>query len=247
MHAMILAAGRGERMRPLTDRCPKPLLPVGDAPLIVHHLRALAAAGIVDIVINHAHLGHMIESALGDGHGFGVRIAYSPEAQALETAGGIRQALPLLGDAPFVVINGDVFCDFDFATLRAHAESLSDGGDLAHLLLTDNPPQHPQGDFGLRDSRVQAQARTRLTFTGIGLYHPALFRALAVGERAALAPLLRAAMDSGRVSGELFRGLWHDVGTPQRLAELDRQLRANTPAKAGSTPHQHRPESPRES
>lgn len=236
MKAMILAAGRGERMRPLTDHCPKPLLPVGGTPLIVHHLRALAGAGIIDIVINHAHLGQMIEAALGDGHDFGVRIDYSPEAQALETAGGIRQALPLLGNGPFLVVNGDVFCDFDFARLPTRAAALGDDGDLAHLVLTDNPPQHPVGDFSLRDGRVLVQADTRLTFTGIGLYHPALFAALADGERAALAPLLRAAMDDGRVSGEHFSGLWHDVGTPQRLAELDRQLRENT-----VTPHRHPP------
>ncbi len=208
MKAMILAAGRGERMRPLTDNCPKPLLPVGGTPLIVHHLRALAAAGIIDIVINHAHLGHMIEAALGDGRDFGVRIRYSPEVQALETAGGIRQALPLLGDAPFLVINGDVFCHFDFARLPPRAGTLGDDGDLAHLVLTDNPPQHPVGDFSLRDGRVLAQADTRLTFTGIGLYHPTLFAALPAGKRAALAPLLRVAMDEARVSGEYFSGLW---------------------------------------
>lgn len=241
MKAMILAAGRGERMRPLTDHCPKPLLPVGGVPLIVHHLRALAAAGIVDIVINHAHLGQVIESALGDGHDIGVRIRYSPEVHALETAGGIRQALPLLGDTRFLVVNGDVFCDFDFATLRARATAQSNRGDLAHLVLTGNPPQHPDGDFGLSGDRVLAHADARLTFTGIGLYHPALFAALPAGERAALAPLLRAAIEDGRVSGEHFRGLWHDVGTPQRLAELDRQLRENTPANAGSTSHQHPP------
>ena len=241
MKAMILAAGRGERMRPLTDHCPKPLLPVGDAPLIVHHLRALAAAGVHGIVINHAHLGQMIEAALGDGHDFGVRIAYSPEARALETAGGIRQALPLLGDAPFIVVNGDVFCDYDFAALTARAQTLKANKDMAHLVLTDNPPQHPQGDFGLRDGRVRAQAEGRLTFSGIGLYDPTLFAALPAGERAALAPLLRAAMDEGLVSGEHFSGLWHDIGTPQRLAEVDRQLRENTPAQAGSKPYRHPP------
>lgn len=236
MKAMILAAGRGERMRPLTDTCPKPLLEAGGAPLIVHHLRRLAAAGISDIVINHAHLGHMIEAALGDGHAWGVRIAYSPEATALETAGGIRTALPLLGDAPFLVVNGDVFCDADLATLAATAHTLSADGDLAHLLLVNNPAHHPAGDFHLDGDRARADGEPKLTFSGIGAYHPALFAALAPGERAPLGPLLRAAMSAGRIGARHHTGLWMDIGTPERLADLDRYLRAN-PASGVKSHH----------
>ena len=211
MHAMILAAGRGERMRPLTDACPKPLLTAGGKPLIVWHLERLHAAGFTDVVINHAHLGAMIESALGDGRQFGVRIRYSAEAEALETAGGIRQALPLLGDAPFLVVNGDVFCDADLTALRAHGAGPIGRGDLAYLLMVANPAHHPRGDFHLDSGRLHGDGEPRLTFAGIGVYRPALFAGLAVGTKAALAPLLRAAMDSGRVSGALHRGEWLDV------------------------------------
>ena len=227
MKAMILAAGRGERMRPLTDTCPKPLLAAGGAPLIVHHLRRLASAGITDVVINHAHLGHMIEAALGDGSAWGVRIAYSPEATALETAGGIRTALPLLGDAPFLVINGDVFCDADLPPLIEAAGTLSADGDLAHLVLVDNPAHHPAGDFHLAADRARSEGEPRLTFSGIGAYHPALFAALAPGERAPLGPLLRAAMAADRVGARHHTGQWMDIGTPERLTELDHLLRAN--------------------
>ncbi len=226
MKAMILAAGRGERMRPLTDHRPKPLLEAGGKPLIVWHIERLRDAGFRELVINHAHLGHLLETALGDGSAFGVRIAWSAEAVALETAGGIRQALPLLGDAPFVVVNGDVFCDADFGALRAAAEALAAGEDLAHLLLVPNPDHHPTGDFGLVNGRVHAEGEPRLTFAGLGAYRPALFAGLAAGERAALGPLLRAAMAAGRVAGARHDGCWVDVGTPQRLAELDARLRA---------------------
>ena len=168
MRAMILAAGRGERMRPLTDRLPKPLLPVGGKPLIAWHLERLAAAGFQDVVINHAWLGHEIERALGDGAAFGLRIRYSPEASALETAGGIAQALPLLGPDPFLVINGDIWCDWDPAAAPALAADLPSGG--AWLLMADNPPQHPAGDFTLTaDGRVEDGGEARLTFSGIGL------------------------------------------------------------------------------
>jgi MurNAc alpha-1-phosphate uridylyltransferase len=224
---MILAAGRGERMRPLTDTCPKPLLPAGGQPLIVHHLQRLAAAGITEVVINHAHLGAMIESALGDGQRWGLHIAYSPEASALETAGGIRTALPLLGEAPFLVINGDVFCDAELPALMARARMLEATGDLAHLLLVDNPPHHPAGDFALAHGRARDAGTPRLTFAGIGAYHPALFAGLAPGERAPLGPLLRAAMAQDRVGAHHHAGLWMDIGTPERLAELDRLLGRN--------------------
>lgn len=225
MKAMILAAGRGERMRPLTDTTPKPLLAVGGKPLIVWHLERLAAAGFREVVINHAHLGAQIEAALGDGARFGLDIRYSPEPQgALETAGGIAQALPLLGDAPFLVVNGDIWCDWDFQ--RAH-----DGlkpGDLARLVLVPNPAHHPQGDFVLDHDRCHAAAPglARLTFSGIGLYQPRLFDAVQRGRPHKLLPLLLAAMAEGAASGELHAGRWTDVGTPQRLAQLDGELGA---------------------
>ncbi len=215
---MILAAGRGERMRPLTDRTPKPLLPVAGKPLIAYHLEALARAGFREVVINHAHLGAMIEEALGDGGHWGLRIRYSPEPPgALETGGGIRQALPLLGTGPFLVVNGDVWCDYDFSRPALAA------GDLAHLLLVDNPPHHPEGDFLLDGGRVREGAGERLTFAGIGVYRPELFDGTGPGAFP-LAPLLRRAMAAGRVSGERLTGRWVDVGTPQRLRQLDREL-----------------------
>ena len=220
MKAMILAAGRGERMRPLTDHSPKPLLRVGGKCLIEYHLEALATAGFNDVVINHAHLGAQIEQLLGDGGRYGVRIHYSPEAGALETGGGIFKALPLLGDAPFVVVNGDVWCDYPFSRLR---EREIQG---AHLVLVPNPPQHPAGDFLLRDGRVNGEGDgERFTFSGIGLYHPSLFDGCEAGAFP-LAPLLRRAMARGQVSGELFDGQWFDIGTPERLQQLDEKLRA---------------------
>lgn len=217
--AMILAAGRGERMRPLTDHTPKPLLPVAGKPLIVRTIERLAAAGIRHIVINHAHLGAQIEQALGDGAAWGVQIRYSAEGEghALDTGGGIRRALPLLGDAPFLVINGDLWCDFDPATLTLAP------GDLAHLVVVDNPAHHPRGDFHLRRGRLSADDEPRLTFSGIGLYAQALFAAHPDGSFP-LAPLLREAMASGCVAGTHYRGQWVDVGTPQRLAELSAAL-----------------------
>lgn len=219
MRALILAAGRGERMRPLTDTTPKPLLAVGGRPLIEWHLQALAAAGITEVVINHAWLGERIEAALGDGGRFGLQIRYSPEPPgALETAGGIVNALPLLGEAPFLVVNGDIWTDYAFARLPTAL-----GGDLAHLVLVDNPPQHPQGDFRLAGGRVHAEGAPRLTFSGIGVYSPALFAGLPPGRRP-LAPVLREAMAGGRVSGEHHRGRWFDIGTPERLAGLDALL-----------------------
>jgi MurNAc alpha-1-phosphate uridylyltransferase len=219
---MILAAGRGERMRPLTDATPKPLLAAGGKPLIVWLIEALARAGFRDLVINHAHLGARLEAALGDGAGWGVRIAWSREGEALETAGGIATALPLLGDAPFAAVNGDIHCDYPFERLHT---ALPDDAD-AHLVLVDNPPQHPDGDFTLDHGRAGNAPAPRLTFAGIGVYRPRLFDGIAAGTRAPLAPLLRAAADRGRLSAERHAGAWTDVGTPQRLAELDARLRA---------------------
>jgi len=219
-------------MRPLTDHTPKPLLQAGGKPLIVWHIERLARAGITGIIINHAHLGEQIEAALGDGSRFGAHITYSPEGEALETAGGIANALPLLGDAPFAVINGDIWCDYDFAQLPARAAALQACGDMAHLVLVDNPPQHPNGDFSLHSGRIAQTNDQRLTtndspltFSGIGIYQPALFAGIPRGSVTPLAPLLRAQIALGKVSGEHYRGLWTDVGTPQRLAELDIRIR----------------------
>lgn len=221
MKAMILAAGRGERMRPLTDHTPKPLLPVGGKPLIIWHVERLANAGFRDIVINHAHLGRQIEVVLGNGSQFGVSIRYSSEAEALETAGGIANALPLLGDAPFLVVNGDVYIDCDFALLK---DQLSES-QLAWLLLVDNPAHNPDGDFALIDGQVVAHGTPMYTFSGIGIYRPALFDSVVRGSKAKLAPLLRAAMADGKVGGMHYAGRWTDVGTPQRLLELDLELK----------------------
>ncbi len=219
MKAMILAAGRGNRMRPLTDHRPKPLLEAGGRPLIHYHLERLAAAGIRDIVINHAHLGDQIETALGNGRAFGLSIRYSPEPTALETGGGIFKALPLLGAAPFMVINGDIWTDLDPATLGLGL----DAGDLAHLVLVENPPHNPDGDFSLIAGRVQPDGGPRLTFSGIGVYSPSLFKDCRPGVFP-LTPLLRQATADGRVGGRQHRGHWFDIGTPERLAELDRLL-----------------------
>ncbi|MDR5862507.1 nucleotidyltransferase family protein [Halomonas campisalis] len=219
MKAMILAAGLGTRMRPLTDHCPKPLLPVAGKPLIVHHLERLREAGIREAVINVSYRAEQIMAALGDGAAFGMRLAWSREATPLETGGGIRQALPLLGTAPFVLINGDIWCDHDPAELPPL------GNDLAHLVLVDNPGHHPEGDFHLDGrGRVQAEGEPRLTFAGISLMRPELVADRPPGAFA-LAPLLRHAMAAGRVGGRHHRGDWVDVGTPERLAELDRRLR----------------------
>lgn len=217
MKAIILAAGRGERMRPISDTTPKALLEVRGKTLIAWLIEALRRAGVRDLVINHAHLGRMIEAALGDGRRFGVAIRYSPEAEALETAGGIANALPLLGTAPFIAVNCDIFCDFDFS--RIAGRSL--GKNQAHLVLVANPPHHPEGDFSLTGADVGAGGAPRLTFSGIGLYRPGLFDGVARGSKAQLAPLLRAAMARQKVSGEVHHGEWHDVGTPGRLAALN--------------------------
>ena len=222
---MLLAAGRGERMRPLTDTMPKPLLEVGGKPLIVWHIENLARAGITDLVINHAHLGTQIERALGDGKQFGARICYSDEGTALETAGGIAYALHLLGDEPFAVVNGDIWCNYDFSRLSKRAAAMETSGDMAHLVMVNNPAQHPDGDFALHQHRV-IDSLPRLTFSGIGVYQPGLFANIARGAKAPLAPLLREQIAAGRVSGEHHSGRWTDVGTPQRLSELDKELRS---------------------
>lgn len=231
MIAMILAAGRGERMRPLTDHTPKPLLQAGGKPLIAWHIERLVRAGITELVINHAHLGEQIEQALGDGKKFGANIRYSDEGTALETAGGIAYALHLLGSEPFAVVNGDIYCDYDFARLPALATQMQHNHDSAHLVMVDNPPHHPNGDFALHAGRVLAESRILdpvsclLTFSGIGLYQPSLFADIAHGSKAPLAPLLREQIAQGKVGGEHHRGIWIDIGTPQRLNQLDAQLR----------------------
>jgi MurNAc alpha-1-phosphate uridylyltransferase len=229
MKAMILAAGRGERMRPLTDHTPKALLQIDDKYLILMIISALQRAGIRDLVINLAHLGEQIATTLGDGAALGVHIEYSwettGETTMLETAGGIAYALPLLGNAPFIAVNADVYSDYDFSVLQAAAQRLTASGPLAHLVLVDNPPQHPRGDFGLAAGKVQAAAAIRHTFSGIGAYHPALFAGIKRGDRARLADVLIAAMAREQVTGELYRGQWHDVGTPERLAALDQAAR----------------------
>ena len=223
MKAMILAAGRGERMRPLTDTTPKPLLEAGGKPLIAWTLHALAGSGVAEVVINLAHLGEKIERALGDGAQWGVRIRYTHEPEgALETAGGIANALPLLGSAPFLLVNGDIYTDYPFASLVARKLP---PGTLAHLVLIDNPPHHPAGDFGLMEDRVSAEASLRYTYSGIGVYDPGLFAEVPRGARCQLAPLLTPQIACGRVSGEHYRGQWFDIGTPERLSALDRSLR----------------------
>jgi MurNAc alpha-1-phosphate uridylyltransferase len=229
---MILAAGRGERMRPLTDFLPKPLLKAGGHALIEYQLRNLARSGFIDIVINHAYLGEMIENALGNGERYGVNIQYSPEKVVLETAGGIANALPLLtdqsGNLPFLVVNADIYCDMDYASLLPAMRALQSNSNqrLAHLVLIDNPPHHAEGDFALQGDQVMLTGDNKLTFSGIGVYQPQFFNKIKLGLPVKLAPLLRQAMQAGRVSGEYFFGQWVDVGTPERLELLDKQLKS---------------------
>lgn len=217
MRAMILAAGRGERMRPLTDHTPKPLLRVDGKPLLGHHLQRLANAGYREIVINIAHLGEQIRAYVGDGSAFGLHVRYSEESEALETGGGIFRALPWLEDDLFLVINGDVWCDHPL-TMPTLPRAL-----LAHLVLIDNPAHHPQGDFFFDGRRIHTAGEPRFTFSGIGWYRPELFSNCKPG-RFPLAPLLREAMHQGQVGGEYYAGIWRDVGTPERLAELNQLL-----------------------
>ncbi len=222
MKAIILAAGRGERMRPLTDQTPKPLLSVGGKPLIIWHLERLAKAGFKEVVINHAHLGAQIEQALGDGKSWGLKIQYSPEKNALETAGGIANALSLLGSVPFLVVNGDTFTDIDFASVKLPLSH------LVHLVLVDNPAQHPQGDFSIENGLLKNDGVAKLTFSGVGIYHPDLFASLVPGEPAKLAPLLRQAIANNLASAQHYQGVWHDIGTPERLYSLDAELKIKT-------------------
>lgn len=229
MRAMILAAGRGERMRPFTDHLPKPLLKVAGKPLIVYHIEALAAAGVRDIVINHAWLGHMLEQQLGDGQQFGVCLHYSPEgATGLETAGGIKKAFSLLtaesATEPFLVINGDVLTNYPLANLINQGLP---SGALAHLVLVDNPPQHLAGDFAFsaQSPWLSSSGEPQFTFSGIALYHPDFFTGVPSGPQK-LAPFLRQAMARQQVSGELYKGYWADIGTPERLQQADAILSA---------------------
>ena len=219
MKAMILAAGRGERMRPLSDRLPKPMIRITDKPLLQYHIEALAAAGVEELVINHAVMGEMIEEYFGNGGPFKLRIVYSAEGETpLETGGGIKQALPLLGDAPFIVVNADIWTGYEFSRLPAKPVG------LAHLVLVDNPDHHPEGDFALHGDAVENTGDGLLTYSGIGVYRPALFAKTTAGAFP-LAPLLRRAIGQGQVSGEWYRGEWHDVGTPQRLETLRKILK----------------------
>ncbi|MEJ8319138.1 N-acetylmuramate alpha-1-phosphate uridylyltransferase MurU [Pseudomonas oryzihabitans] len=219
MKAMILAAGKGERMRPLTLSLPKPLIEVNGRPLIEHHIRALAAAGITELVINHAWLGAQLEAALGDGSQLGVTIRFSTEGEPLETGGGIFRALPLLGSAPFVLVNGDIRTDFAFGSLTLPA------GCLAYLVLVDNPLHHPSGDFGLVDGRITLDAPEKLTYSGIAVLHPHLFAGCTAGAFK-LVDVLRPAIAAGQVSGQRLDGRWVDVGTLERLAEAERLFEA---------------------
>lgn len=239
---MLLAAGRGERMRPLTDTCPKPLLKVRGRPLIVWHILNLVKAGITEIVINHAHLGQMIEDALGDGSRFGAKISYSAEGLALETAGGIAKALPLLGDNPFIVVSADIYVPhFNFAECLNTLEDKDmwgnphplDKRDVAWLYMVKNPPYHPAGDFSLNLMGLSNDTKPgepRLTFGNIGVYRPEMFATIQAGEHAKLAPILRDYAERGQLGGELYRGDWHNVGTPEQLAALNAPL--NTPLNA---------------
>jgi len=214
MKAMILAAGRGERLRPITDNIPKPLVKVRGKALIQYHVEALVAAGFTDLVINHAWHGEQIEQALGDGSRFGAAIQYSPEGKALETGGGIYKALPLLGENPFLVVNGDVFTDFPFAEL------VNQPSKLVHLVLVPNPPQHPKGDFSLQGNEVKREGSNMYTFSGIGVYSPDLFKECQPGAFS-LAPLLFNAIERSEMTGQLYGGVWEDVGTVERLEKLN--------------------------
>ena len=220
MKAMLLAAGRGERLRPLTDRTPKALVAVGGKPLIAWHLERLAASGVREAVINVSHLAQQIVDYVGDGARFGMRAAFSREAEPLETAGGIAQAVPLLGAAPFLLVNADIYCEVDFRRLLA----LQLGTMLAHLVLVPNPPHRAQGDFALIARRVGNDGTPRYTYSGVAVMSPQLVQSVRAGDKAPLAPLLRSAANEGRISGEAFEGLWQDVGTVERLAELETQL-----------------------
>jgi MurNAc alpha-1-phosphate uridylyltransferase len=227
MKAIILAAGRGERMRPLSDATPKALLRAGGRSLIEWQVVRLVQAGFRDLVINVCHLGEHIEAALQSGKQYGARIAYSREAVALETAGGIAQALGQIGAMPFVAVNADIYCEYDYARLRPVLAALEDAQTqwLAHLVLVDNPSHHGEGDFALAaDAVARESGANRLTFSGIGVYRPELFAGIGPGERRALGPMLRRLAHDGTLRGEYYAGRWMDVGTPQRLEALQNLL-----------------------
>jgi len=217
MKAMILAAGRGERMRPFTDQIPKPLLEVAGKPLIVWHLEKLAKANFEEVIINHAHLGEMIETYLGDGSRWNLKITYSREGSPLETAGGIKKALPLIGDQPFLVVNADIYTDFNFATIKNR--NLNDC--KGHLVMVKNPKQHPDGDFFLQNNQIELEGKERLTFSGIAIYQPKIFEDINIEPVAKLAPILKKLIDTKCISGEAYQGLWFDIGTPERLNEVN--------------------------
>lgn len=224
-----MAAGRGERMRPLSDTCPKPLLKVGGKSLIVWQIERLAQAGFGHIVINHAHLGQMIEDALGDGSAFGVRLSYSPEAKALETLGGIVQARPWLGDMPFAVVSSDIYTDFPYDRLHAAIERIAQDPqkECVHLVVVENPSWYPKGDMGLQDGLIAPEAPQRWTYGNIAVYHPSLFDGFERGLPGRLFPWTYDFARAGRVTGELYRGVWDNIGTPTQLAQLDQTLRAS--------------------
>jgi N-acetyl-alpha-D-muramate 1-phosphate uridylyltransferase len=224
MKAMLLAAGRGERLRPLTEHTPKALVQVGGKPLIGWHLERLAAAGCREAVINVSHLAQKIVDTVADGQRFGLAVRYSREAEPLETAGGIASALPLLGAAPFLLVNADIYCEVPFRPLLAHRL----GNLLAHLVLVPNPAHRSKGDFSLAAGRVGNDASPRYTYAGVAVMSPQLVAPVKRGEKAPLAPLLYDAVREGQLSGEVFTGLWQDVGTPERLAELAAQLASRT-------------------
>jgi len=226
--AMILAAGRGERLRPLTDTMPKPLLEAGGKPLIVWQIEALARGGYRNIVINAAHLSDKLTAALGDGSAFGVRIEWSLEREALETAGGIATAMPLLPPGRVLIVSADIATAFDYGSLHARADAMAATQDTrVHLVMVPNPPFHPEGDFALEGDRVTLEGKPRLTFGNIGLYDSGLFRELPRGVKLKLLPLFLAWIARGMVSGERFDGPWANVGTAQDLARLDQRLRAH--------------------
>ena len=231
--AMILAAGRGERMRPLSDAAPKPLLEAGGKALIAWQLEALARAGFRDIVVNASHLADRFAAALGDGAAFGVKLRWSFEPEALEAAGGIATALPLLPEGPALIVSGDIWTAYDYATLRPRAEAMARnaGAPRAHLVMVPNPGYHPEGDFALSEGRVASDGALRQTYANIGLYDTALFRELPRGTKLKLLPYLQRWIAERRVSGEHYGGPWANVGTPDDLANLDRDLRRRHPTR----------------
>jgi MurNAc alpha-1-phosphate uridylyltransferase len=229
LKAIVLAAGRGERLRPITDTTPKPLVPVAGKPLIVYHLEALRRAGVRDVVINLSWLADRIRERLGDGSDYGVHITYSDEGPvALETGGGIYKAIPVLGPGPFLVVNGDTWTDIDLAALGSCAAADAASGATARIVLVPNPIQHPRGDFGLEGDFVVERQMDRFTYSGVGLFRPEFFAGCAPG-KFPLAPLLKRAISERRLLGQVHRGEWCDVGTPQRLAELDERVGASKP------------------